>query len=292
MKVRQMRYFVEICKCENNITKAAENLHVTQPSVSIAIQEMEKELGYDLFIRSGKKLYLTKDGEYVLSHLSNLMEKMDATISQLIAYGEKHSTIRMGLPLHVGAYLMPIIFGEFYNKYPNIQIEIVEAGGLECIELVESGKIDLAVSIHGDYSFHDLMDIKLFDSEYCFCVNKHHSLASRQRISVLDIKDEPLVMLPNSFYINRYVTNLFIENGIQPHVLVYTKQLHTVKNLISNNIASAFLLKESVLFDENIVGIPIQEAETVTVNITVKKKKTFSAELQNLITFLCSKTYE
>lgn len=292
MTLRQMRYFVEICKCDNNITKAAELLYVTQPSVSTAIHSLEKELGYPLFIRNGKRLILTQNGEYVLDRVTSFLESADSLKAELLALQQKGHTIRLGLPLHVGAFMMPIIFGEFSSKYPNIHIELVEAGGLECIDLLEAHKLDLAISVHGNYTFADLHDVELFKTRYCFCVNKQHPLAQRSMVSMEDLRDEPLVMMPKTFYINTYFMNLFAEKDIKPNIVFYTKQLHTVKNMIANNIASAFLMRESVLYDENIVGIPLKEAGTISVQMTLGSQSEQFSEVQTLVEFLLSKNYQ
>ena len=69
MTLTQMRYFREVCK-EQSVTKAAENLHVSQPTVTIAMQELEAETGLNLFLRSGKKISVTQEGEFLLARIS------------------------------------------------------------------------------------------------------------------------------------------------------------------------------------------------------------------------------
>lgn len=291
LKIRQMRFFVEVCRCNNNLSKAAKNLCVSQPSVSVSIKELEKELGFRLFHRSEKKMFLTKNGEYVNTRFSHLLEETDSMIKDFSKISQTDHRIALGLPLHVGAYIMPLIFGEFHHKHPEIKFDLVELGGIDNMQLLENNELDLTISGHGNFTFPDIEDIEIFSGECCFCVNKRHPLAKRESIKLEETNGEQLVMLPSGSYVNRLINKLYVEKNMQPNVLVYTSQLHSLKSLIISNIASAFILRESIIFDEDIIPISLNEKINIPITISVKKGVSQSDDVKKLISYLKNKKF-
>lgn len=289
MKLHQMRYFVEVCRCNSNITKAAKSLCISQPSISSAIKDLEKELGFRLFHRTDKKLYLTKNGEYAYGQISHLLDQTDNVLNDFMNIANNNHRIKLGLPLHVGAFILPLIFGEFHHKYPEVQFELIELGAIDNLQLVENEELDFSISGHGDFSFPDINDIPLFDGECCFCVNKNHPLADKSFIRLKEITNEPLVMLPSGSFVTRIITKKLAELNCVPNVLLYTSQLHSLKSLITSNIASAFILKESILFDQDIVAIPLEEKLVIPITISYKKGHFLSPDALKLIDFLKNK---
>lgn len=103
MTLTQMRYFYEVCKWRS-ITKAAASLHISQPTVSIAMADLEKESGLNLFRREGKKLSLTEDGSLLLSKITPILANLQQLDRDIKDMAQNKNLIRLGQYLYKSAY--------------------------------------------------------------------------------------------------------------------------------------------------------------------------------------------
>ncbi|MFQ9523235.1 MAG: LysR family transcriptional regulator [Phascolarctobacterium faecium] len=190
MTLTQMRYFYEVCKWRS-ITKAAASLHISQPTVSIAMADLEKESGLNLFRREGKKLSLTEDGSLLLSKITPIL----ANLRQQARHkdmAQNKNLIRLAVPLQIGVQLLPTLFRDFKNLYPEIELEVVEAGGIDSLRMIENEELDLAVTNYDDSFSPNLHYRKLFKSEACFCTYPDHPLAQKKYVDTKILN--PLVL--------------------------------------------------------------------------------------------------
>ena len=167
MTLTQMKYFVEVCK-EKSITKAATNLHVSQPTVTIAMKDLEAETGLNLFRRNGKKIGITQEGDFLLSKINAILHSVEQLNIDVLDLVNTKNHIKLALPFQVGSYLIPMIFEEFKPLYPEINLEIVEFGGMDSLRMVEQEELDLAITIYEPDFCSGLHYTRLFDSEGCF----------------------------------------------------------------------------------------------------------------------------
>ena len=123
MKISQMEYFSCVCQC-GSITKAAKELHISQPSVTAAVHELEKELGVNLFLRRNNKIQLTEEGWFVQERIDGILKSMDTLNRDLNDFVGQKNHIRLGVPLQIGSFLLPLLFGKFRQEYPEISLEI------------------------------------------------------------------------------------------------------------------------------------------------------------------------
>ncbi len=288
MTLTQMRYFMEVCK-EQSVTKAAENLHVSQPTVTISMQELEAETGLNLFLRSGKKISVTQEGEFLLARISSVIHSVEQLNNDVLDFVNTKNHIKLALPLQVGSYLIPMIFEEFKPRYPEINLEIVELGGMDSLRMVEREEIDLAITIYEVDFCGGLHYTRLFDSECCFCTYIDHPLASRKYVEATDLATENLVMLQGGFFINRMVQRVFADAGVKPDVILRSAQLHTVKNLVNRKLASTFLMRETVRDDPGIAAIPFASPLRIQAGIVTKQNRRIYSDVRKLIDFVREK---
>ena len=104
MKISQMEYFSCVCRC-GSITKAAKELHISQPSVTAAVHELEKELGVNLFLRRNNKIQLTEEGWFVQERIDGILKSMDTLNRDLNDFVGQKNHIRLGVPLQIGSFL-------------------------------------------------------------------------------------------------------------------------------------------------------------------------------------------
>jgi len=288
MTLTQMKYFIEVCKCKN-ITKAAFILHVSQPTVTISMKDLEAETGLNLFKREGKKLSITNEGEFLLSKIGAILNSVEQLDNDILDLVNTKNHIKLAIPLQVGSYLIPMIFEEFKRRHPEINLEIMEFGGMDSLRMVNNEELDLAITIYESDFCSGLNYTRLFDSECCFCTNIEHPLAAKKHVEISDLAAENFIMLQGGFFINKMVYQLFENAGIKPNIILRSAQLHTVKNLVNKNIASTFLMRETVLDDPKIVALPFSTPLKIRAGIVTKQSHQIYSDVKKLIDFMKEK---
>ena len=150
MNLNQLRYFLSVCRF-GNITKASENMNISQPSVTIAIKEMENELGFQLFYRIHNRISLTPEGELFLKITEDFMSNHDNFYSTALDLGIKKSrNLKIGIPSILGTFFLGKIVPAFNETYPDIHLEIHEVPTLIGVKMLEESDLDLFVGIMDD----------------------------------------------------------------------------------------------------------------------------------------------
>ena len=281
----QMKYFDAVCHFQN-ISKAAASLHISQPTITVAIQSLESELGIKLFYRNGKHLLLTQEGTIIWDKVANILSHIEQLENEIrdVAHNKNH--IRLGVPLQIGVKLLPKLFNEFKALHPEINLDIGEAGGSEALQIIEREELDRCGSNYDNNFSENLIYKKVGENEICFCTSPQNPLSAKQYITPEDIAHEKLVMLSGGFFINRAVNSMFHAAGIKPEVLLYSSQLHTIKNMVSSAHCSTFLMRQAITTEDNVTIIPIKPAYFINSGIVMKKGKPIYSDERALIKFL------
>ena len=288
MTLTQMKYFAAVCR-EKSVTRAAEKLHISQPSVTVAMQELEAETGLNLFVRQGKRIDVTPEGEFLLAKVSAILHSVEQLSNDIGELVHTKNHIRLALPLQVGSILIPLIFEEFIPRNPEIRLEIVELGGMDSLRMVEREELDLAITIYEADYCSGLQYTRLFDSEICYCTSLDNPQASRLSVEVAELAGEKFVMLQGGFFINRMVQQAFADAACPLDVVLRSAQLHTVKKLVGRNLASTFLMRETVADDPQIVAIPFAEPLRIRAGIVTKQQRQIYSDVRKLIGFVREK---
>ena len=144
MNIQQMRYFAEVGRFQN-ITKAAEQLHIAQPTLSIAMHALEEETNLNLFRRVGRNIVLTKDGEHLLEKVNRLLMSIDRFDDEVKEMSHQRNYIRIGMPSQIAVPVMPLLLGRFREQHPDIDLEIIEESGMRVVEMVRREEVDLTI---------------------------------------------------------------------------------------------------------------------------------------------------
>lgn len=237
MKLTQLRYFQAICNY-GSLMQAAAHLSVSQPALSAALRELEREFGVKLFIRVGKKLKLTKEGDVLLKLSEDLLQRAANLTQIMLDLSEKRNRLRLGITPMLCAALMPQICKEFTARYPEVYLELVEDGRYPLFELLENRQIDMVIMSEGIGGFTPLEQvyhrIPLTELEYCCCVAKEHRLAGYSCIRAQDIGNDPLVVFREGYQQQEFIQRIFSEAGITPNIAFQSGQLSTVWEMVAH----------------------------------------------------------
>lgn len=284
MTLDQLRYFQAVCKC-GSISGASKKINLSQPSISSAIANLEKELNVKLFTRLPKKITLTSAGK-LLSELSdNLLAQADEIATIMQQHASKHKVLRLGVPPMIGSMLLPLLYERHFKKHPDLQVHITEDGSSVLKQLLSDNQIDMAFLPHTFPFRDDVCALTITEFQNVCCVNKAHPLAQQASIRLGDLENEPLVLFKNSFFQTERILDEFARLGHKPNVLLDTTQLSTVENMIRNSTAVGFLFSFLIRDSSELSGIPLDPPITTQVSLVWKKNRHISEEMNDLISF-------
>lgn len=255
MNIQQMQYYREVCRWQN-ITRAAQELHMAQPTLSLVMRNIERETGLNLFRHVGRNIQMTADGETLYHQVGNMLRQIDRFEAGIQTLAQRHSKLQLAVPSQIGTLLLPLLLGEFHCQHPAIQLEITEPAGLEALEMVEKEEVDLAILHDGD-SRQGLTFQRLIHWPICLCLRTDHPLAKKKYVTLNQASSLPLVMLGRNFIVTRRVLEEFQNQQLQPNILHFSTHLSTVWNLVKQNIAAGIMTGNAILPDSNLCAIPI-----------------------------------
>lgn len=215
-------YFIEAVK-RNSITKAAQALFLSQPTISKAIRSLEKEYNTELIDRRAKRFKLTTAGETFYISASKIVSnfKQETEILTTLLQSER-GTLTLGIPPVTITTIYPII-NQFRHMYPEITLNIQEVGAQTAYSLAKSGAVDVAVIIE-PFDDDDFHRIPMMQSEAVCVVSRGHRLSNYDIISFPQLQKEPFLLLDSSFMLHHNVVAACQEAGFTPHISLQSFQ--------------------------------------------------------------------
>ena len=242
MELREAEYFITIAH-EGSLTRAAERLYVTQPTLTKYLQRLETEAGVPLFQRVGHRLRLTYAGERCLYYAERLRQlNLELTNELADIVRNDAGSLRIGMPPFRCSFVMPAVLPEFHRLYPNVAVTFMEESSAKLDAALLSGDIDLA--------FYNLsepvpqLEYEVLERDcVCAILPREHPLARTARpaedgglpwISLRDLAEETFILQNRTQRLGRYILHTLRELDIRPK-----------KVLESSNIRAAGLLAAS-----------------------------------------------
>lgn len=286
MDLRHLEYFQMVAKL-NNVTRAAEQLYVSQSTVTLAIQKLEEELGLQLFDRSQKQFLLTTEGHVFLLSISDILNKLQDTISDMHKYRElQKGTLKVGIPPMIGSFLFPEILASFKIRYPNLQLSILEEGSVNIRQLLEKGELDLGIV--NLYEPSPMLDtLKMAREQFVVCLPSNHPLAKNTVISLDQLRDEPFILFKEGAYNRDLILNKCKEEyGFTPNIILSSDQIETIRSLVIKGIGISFLIEKITRKNKECVAIPLSSPLYIDFGLAWKKDKYLSKASQAFMSFI------
>lgn len=290
LRLNQLRYFCEVCDT-GSVTKAANNLHITQPSISAAIKSLETMYKLALFYREKNRLTLTAEGELFYEGAKVLLEQADNLDAKLRDLGLQRHPIRIGVSPMISTFLFLPIFNQFHRLHPEIALEMYEYGSIESIRQLQNHQIDMAIIIENGQATTDFLWMPLMETSLLFCVSKDHRLAGAKSVRVEELEDERLIMMrATSYQIGTLVNQRFAEAGISPNILLQSNQLTLIRRYIQTYNAGAFLMEafmaQCMKGDNSVVGIPLSPPIGIPIGLIRNHGDKLSQQTFTFLNFL------
>lgn len=231
MTLRHLKIFLAICDY-GNVTLASEKLHIAQPSVSLALNELEKYYGIKLFDRISRKLYLTEVGRQFLEqtrHIIDLLDDMEKGIKDWEEFG----ILRIGSSITIGNCLLPEYIKEFSQIFPNITIKVFIDNSDVIEKKVLANEVDFAL-IEGIPQNKQIISNDFMDDELVFVCDTKHPFCKQKQISPQDLANSSFILrekgsgtreLFDSVMLLHHLTITPIWESISTHAIINAVQL-------------------------------------------------------------------
>ena len=277
IETRLLQYFLAIAE-EQSITRAADYLHITQPTLSKQMMELEASLGKQLLIRGKKKVTLTEDGMYLRSRaqeIISLMEKTEASFREseqvitgeiYIGCGELHS-------------LYPIIqmIKDIQEEYPDIRFHFFSGNADAITERLDKGLLDLGFLLEPEIDPR-YENIKLpFREKFGVLMRKDSPLADRDSITFKEISDLPLIVPSQSYSSNR-MTSFYADNLPSPKIVASYNLIYNAGLMVEAGIGYALCIDELINTEGShpLTFVPLTPEVHSDVYLFTKKYQVFS----------------
>ncbi len=247
MTLNELTYMLTIAE-HGNISEAARELFVSQPSLSEALAKIERKLGRQIFTRPQTGLVPTDFGEQYLDTARRIKDRYRLMLAELEEYREmRRGSLTFGIPLNLGTYLLPGILPAFYEMYPDITVHFTENNSTELDKLLLAGKIDFSImhyeAVHESITYEFLAD----DPFYLVmpeAMAAHYRFPDCQSLTAYDLKvlsDAPFIMVASRQKLRQVTDSILGQIGITPKIRYTTKSMETAKRLTAAGMGITFL---------------------------------------------------
>ncbi|WP_270170614.1 LysR family transcriptional regulator [Paenibacillus sp. SYP-B4298] len=224
MEMRHLHYFLAVAHY-GSFSKAAQQLHVAQPTLSKMVRVLETELGVELFDRSAKRIELTDAGRSLISSGQRVIQSMDHLMAELSDVVKlKRGSLRLGLPPMVGGHFFPGIIERFHQTYPDIQVLLEEHGGRRIEAAVEAGELDaglVLLPVNRQERFHMMP----FIEEPLRCVlDAQHPLAHQSSLELRELASERFILFREEFNLHHLIVEACKGQGYEPNIVFQSSQ--------------------------------------------------------------------
>jgi DNA-binding transcriptional LysR family regulator len=239
--IRQLQYFVAVAE-QGTVSRAAQNLSISQSSVTEAIKELEHDLGVELFERHPRGLNITHKGHQFLRHATKILA--DVSDARRTFFGREEVTtgrLQLGVTSLVAGYVLSDLLARYRRAHPAVEVSAIEDNGDYLEHLLVGGKLDIAVMVTSNLRDRMALQSEILEiSAYRLWLPLGHPLASAEIINLADIAAEPLIMLTVD-EIEENTGKLLAALGTRPHVAFRTRSVEAVRSLVATGAGVALL---------------------------------------------------
>lgn len=239
MEFRPLRAFVEVVR-QGGFSQAAKTVFATQSTISKAVKQLEDEVGVPLLDRIGHRSVMTPAGEAVYRRGVKLLADRDDLLAELDEIrGLKRGVLRLGLPPVGSSTLFAPLFAVYRQRYPGIEVRLVEHGSAQLEERLRAGDIDFAGALLSASEEFDWEPVR--EEPLVALLPSSHPLCERPSISLMDIRALPFILFDPGFTLHRMILDASRKAGIAPTIAAQSSQIDFMIELVSAGMGVAFL---------------------------------------------------
>ena len=248
MADRRLKIFHTVARLLN-FTKAAEELHMTQPAVTFQIRQLEEQFNTRLFDRTHNKVTLTDVGKQVFSYserILKLYEDMTRSITEMT--GDVSGSVTLGASTTIAEYMLPLLIGEFKTKFPEVMINLRESNTEDIVSMVENNDIDLGI-VEGSVNNKNLLVEECKVDHLVVIMPNGHVLADQKSLRVEDFISYPFISREHGSGTQEVITN-YVEkfgNGESLNICFELSSPEAIKGAVEAGMGISIVSRATII---------------------------------------------
>jgi len=285
LNLKRLEYFCQLVKI-GNFTRAAQQIGIAQPALSIAIQKLEQELGLKLINRTEKNALLTAEGKVLYQSASALLaqaKQMELELQEMKDLSR--GSIQLGVSAMMGSYYFPEVLTAFKQTYPHITINLIDQGTSTLEKMLLNGELDLAV-VRAEHENPQLRYGGILEEEIVAGMSTNHPLASNDTVTLKEFCKQPLVLFHEDYFLREAVSQFSKKQHINLDIRMETNLIELLRSLVKNEVGITTCLSMILKDEPDIMAISFHPKMELKLALAWKQNHYLSNASKTFIQYL------
>lgn len=256
--------FVAVAELRS-FSKAAEKMHITQPAISKRIANLETQIASELFIRQGKDIQLTPNGQIFLTHAQQIINAINDSLTAIQNNQSKITgTLKLGISHHIGLHRIPNTLKRFSENHPDVHLQIKFVTSEEAIKLVSNDELEIAVTTLPNHAEPNITTIELWSDPLQFVISSRHELAKQflnQRPTLAELSQQPAILPNLNSFTGKIIRDVLQQQNTPINHHIETNNLETIRMMISIGLGWGVLPR--TMINNQLQGFMLNEEQQI-----------------------------
>ena len=292
MEIKQVQCVLAVAAA-GSFSAAAEELYVSQSSLSKLIMALEKELGVELFDRSRRKIALTPAGDAFLPHARSMDASWRALRSDMAAYQATPSLAIVAIPV-IAQYGISSYVAEFRRAHPDIALTLEEREASAILPALHNHQFDMAFVRDNYLDTPQYLLRQVTDDRMVVVVSTRHRYASCPTLSLADLADENHIMFDKGTVVHELAVEACRAAGFEPRIFYASLRVESVLGLVASNSGVALMMEKVVKYHQNldVVAIPLREVIASNIVLVAPRRRKLGWPARLFFDFMATVNHE
>lgn len=288
MEFKQVQYFLKVFET-GNFSAAADELYISQSSLSKQIMALESELGFSLFDRSKRKIAISPAGKTFLPHAQSLYSAYQSMLVDVAPYKTAPSLSIIAIPV-IAQYKIAAHIAQFKRAYPEVQLVLEEREAAAILPALHNQQFDLAF-LRDNYLDPGLYNfIEVAQDYFQVTLSRQHPLAAKSTLSLAELANENFIMFDKGTMVHELTVDACRAAGFEPRIFYASLRVESILGLVASNSGVALMMQK--IFDYHkhpeLVAIPLSETISGNLVLAWLKQKKLSESASSFVDFIRS----
>jgi DNA-binding transcriptional LysR family regulator len=289
LNINQLRCFHAVVKT-GRFSRAAEELHVSQPAIFVQVRALEQFVGFKLLEKLNKEQVPTEGGKLLFEYADKIFTLLSQAMSTVQGLRDlKSGVLRIGAARAVCQYLMPPVISLFQDEYPLMNIHLDEGPSEELLQGVLHNRYEIAIMARVDYP-PTVNAMPFTKDEVLLVVSPKSDLAQKESITFEELAEEPVICADRGTAMRTAIERAFQKKGLKPQAVIEATNTEFIKHLVKQNRGYTFISRVSVrkeIRNGELVALPLKnDSLSLYVDVIHVKGKMLSPVASTFLNFL------
>jgi DNA-binding transcriptional LysR family regulator len=286
MEMKQVKYFLTVAEL-GSFSAAADNLYISQSSLSKQIMTLEKELGVMLFDRSKRSIVLTEAGAIFQKHARRLNNEYKDMLDDLKQYKRAPSLSIVAIPV-IAQYGITSYIAQFQSAYPNVQLMLEEREASTILPALNNHQFDLAFLRDNYLDTEQYLLLEVAHDKFMVVLSSRHALAARTSISLPELANENFIMFDKGTIVHELAVDACRKAGFEPRIFYASLRVESILGLVASQSGVALVMEKIFQYHKHpdVIAIPLAEIVESKIVLAYPKDKKLSVPARNFLGFI------